>query len=99
MVENEYFSAVARIQKDRGQNVVSSGPYRVVRHPSYAGALLASLAQPFMLSTLWALIPAGATAAALVVRTYLEDRMLRRELAGYQGYAERTRYRLIPGVW
>jgi protein-S-isoprenylcysteine O-methyltransferase Ste14 len=99
MVENPYFSAVARIQKDRGQEVVTSGPYRVVRHPSYAGALLAALALPAMLDALWSLIPAATIALALAVRTALEDRMLRRELAGYEGYAERTRFRLVPGVW
>lgn len=99
MVENRYFSSVARIQADRGQQVVTSGPYRLVRHPSYAGAILAGLALPFMLSALWALIPAVAMAAAVAVRTGLEDQMLRAELAGYQDYAERTRYRLFPGLW
>jgi len=99
MVENRFFSAVARIQKDRGQEVVTSGPYRIVRHPSYAGAILASLAFPIMLDALWSLIPAVIMAGVLVVRTGLEDRMLIEELDGYQGYAEATRYRLMPGVW
>jgi protein-S-isoprenylcysteine O-methyltransferase Ste14 len=99
MVENRYFSAVARIQKDREQEVVTTGPYRIVRHPSYAGAVLASLALPFMLDALWSLIPAMIMAIGVIIRTALEDRMLREELEGYQSYAERTRYRLIPGVW
>jgi protein-S-isoprenylcysteine O-methyltransferase Ste14 len=99
MVVNPYFSAVARIQEDRGQEVVTSGPYRLVRHPSYAGALVASLAFPFMLDALWALIPAVGMAVALIVRTRLEDRMLLEELAGYEEYAEDTRHRLIPGLW
>lgn len=99
MVQNAYFSAVARIQEDRGQEVVTSGPYRIVRHPSYAGTLLATLALPVMLEALWALVPAMGMGAALVVRTALEDRMLRDDLQGYQDYAKRTRYRLIPGVW
>ena len=99
MVENQYFSAVARIQEDRGQEVVTTGPYRIVRHPSYAGTLLASLAFPFMVDAIWALIPALGMVMALVTRTALEDEMLRTELDGYQSYAERTRYRLIPGVW
>lgn len=98
-MENRYFSAVARIQEDRGQQVVTSGPYRFVRHPSYAGTLLASLAWPLMLDAAWALIPGTAMAVALVVRTALEDQMLREELEGYQSYAERTPSRLIPGVW
>jgi protein-S-isoprenylcysteine O-methyltransferase Ste14 len=99
MVENQYFSAVARIQKDRGQEVVTTGPYRIVRHPSYAGAVVASLALPLMLDAVWALIPAMILVVALTVRTGLEDRMLREELDGYQSYAERTRFRLIPGMW
>lgn len=99
MIENRYFSSVARIQKERGQRVVTTGPYRFVRHPSYAGAIVASLALPIMLETLWALIPALGMVGAVVLRTELEDRMLREELDGYQGYAERTRYRLLPGVW
>lgn len=99
MVENPYFSAVARIQEDRGQEVVTTGPYRVVRHPSYAGSVLASLAIPIMLDAIWALIPAMITAIGTIVRTALEDRMLRAELEGYQHYAEETPDRLIPGIW
>jgi len=99
MVANPYFSSVARIQKDRAQQVVTTGPYRFVRHPSYAGALLASVTLPFMLSALWALIPGMVLVAALVIRTYLEDRMLLQGLAGYRGYGEQTRYRLVPGLW
>ena len=99
MVINPFFSAVMRIQEDRGQVVVTSGPYRMMRHPSYAGALFAYLAFPVMLDALWALVPALVLVVALIIRTGLEDRMLRRELDGYQRYAEETRYRLVPGVW
>jgi protein-S-isoprenylcysteine O-methyltransferase Ste14 len=99
MVENAYFSSVARIQKDRGQEVVTTGPYRFVRHPAYAGAILAALAVPVMLDALWSLIPTVALVLALVVRTGLEDQMLREGLDGYQGYAGKTRYRLVPGLW
>ena len=99
MVANPYFSSVARIQDDRAQHVVTTGPYRFVRHPSYAGALLASLALPIMLGALWALIPGLLLVAALVVRTGLEDRMLLDGLAGYQRYARQTRFRLLPGLW
>jgi protein-S-isoprenylcysteine O-methyltransferase Ste14 len=98
-VVNRYFSAVARIQQDRGQVVVTTGPYRIVRHPSYAGALVASLALPIMLDAIWALVPALVMVVALVIRTGLEDRMLRDELDGYESYAEETPYRLLPGLW
>jgi protein-S-isoprenylcysteine O-methyltransferase Ste14 len=99
MVVNRWFSAVARIQHDRGQEVVTTGPYRIVRHPSYAGALLASLALPVMLNAIWSLVPAMAMVVALVIRTSFEDQMLRKELDGYQRYSEETLYRLIPGLW
>jgi protein-S-isoprenylcysteine O-methyltransferase Ste14 len=99
MVENRFFSSVVRIQADRGQYVVTSGPYRIVRHPSYAGAILASLALPFMLDALWSLIPALAMVTAMAIRTALEDRVLGEELDGYQSHAAHTRYRLFPGVW
>ena len=99
MVANPYFSSVARIQADRAQQVVTTGPYRFVRHPSYAGALLAAVALPVMLSALWALIPGLLLIAALVVRTGLEDRMLLDGLEGYRRYARQTRFRLLPGLW
>jgi protein-S-isoprenylcysteine O-methyltransferase Ste14 len=99
MVVNRYFSSVARIQQDRGQVVITAGPYCYVRHPSYAGAGLSYLALPFMLDALWALVPTLGALIALVIRTRLEDQMLREELDGYQRYAEETPYRLLPGLW
>ena len=99
LVVNRFFSGMARIQAERGQVVVDSGPYRIVRHPGYAGGGLAFLATPVLLGSLWGLIPALGTLALIVVRTSLEDRMLQDELPGYRGYAARTRYRLIPGIW
>jgi protein-S-isoprenylcysteine O-methyltransferase Ste14 len=70
-----------------------------VRHPGYLGTILLHWGAPFMLNSLWALIPAAMITLVLVVRTLLEDRTLHAELPGYQEYAERVRYRLLPGVW
>ncbi len=99
MVANRFFSAVVRIQTDRGQTVVTSGPYRFVRHPGYAGGMLAWLAAPLALGSLWALLPALVMVFPMVIRTALEDRMLQVELPGYREYAQEIRYRLVPGVW
>jgi protein-S-isoprenylcysteine O-methyltransferase Ste14 len=99
MLENRYFSAVVRIQKDRGQKVVSTGPYQFVRHPSYIGGEIVFLCIPFILNSLWTLIPAGAIIAGYVIRTAIEDRTLQAELEGYSEYARRVRYRLLPGIW
>ena len=99
LVENRYFSGVVRIQSDRGHRVVSSGPYRWMRHPGYAGALWTYLATPLLLGSMWALLPTFFTMAVLVIRTRLEDRTLKEELDGYRDYAARVRYRLLPGLW
>ena len=99
LIENRFFSGVVRIQKDRGHRVVSTGPYRFIRHPGYAGALWAYLATPVLLDSMWAFIPAFLLVAVLVLRTTLEDRTLQQELLGYKEFAETTRFRLIPGLW
>lgn len=99
MLANPFFSAVVRIQRDRGQAVISKGPYRLVRHPGYLGMLLANLATPILLDAPWAFVPIGVVAVLLVLRTLLEDRTLRAELPGYEDYARATRARLLPGLW
>jgi protein-S-isoprenylcysteine O-methyltransferase Ste14 len=99
MITNAYFSTAVRIQDDRGHAVCDSGPYRFVRHPGYVGACLQCLAAPIMLGSLWALIPGVLGILSLIARTALEDDMLQEELGGYQEYAGRVRYRLLPGVW
>jgi protein-S-isoprenylcysteine O-methyltransferase Ste14 len=99
MAVNRYYSAVVRIQQDRGQTVVTDGPYRFVRHPSYATGNVASLMIPILLGSLWALIPCGLVVLGTIIRTALEDKTLLEELDGYAEYAARVRYRLLPGVW
>ena len=99
MASNAFFVATVRIQTERQHSVTSSGPYRFVRHPGYHGTILLHLGTPFMLNSLWALIPAILTILVLIVRTRLEDKTLQTDLPGYTEYAERVRYRLFPGLW
>jgi protein-S-isoprenylcysteine O-methyltransferase Ste14 len=96
---NAFFSKIVRIQKDRGHAVATGGPYRYVRHPGYVGTIAFELATPIMLGSVWALIPGGLGALLLIIRTVLEDRTLLEELDGYKDYAQRVRYRLLPGIW
>jgi protein-S-isoprenylcysteine O-methyltransferase Ste14 len=99
MGSNAFFSEGVRIQQERGHRVATGGPYRYVRHPGYAGAIAAGIATPFLLGSLWGLIPAIISAALYVVRTGLEDKTLMEELPGYREYAQQTRYRLLPRLW
>jgi protein-S-isoprenylcysteine O-methyltransferase Ste14 len=99
MATNQFFSGVVRIQEERGHVVVSHGPYALVRHPGYVGVILAMVGAPLMLGSVWALIPAAATVGVIVIRTAHEDLTLTRDLAGYETYAQRVRYRLLPGIW
>src|SRR5512137_397242 len=98
LVENKFFSGVVRIQTDRGHTVCDSGPYRIMRHPGYAGNILALAGIVLARDSLWTIIPAVAALVITVLRTALEDRTLRSELPGYKEYAERVRYRLLPGI-
>ena len=99
MLSNEYFETKVRIQKDRGQTVATSGPYRYVRHPGYVGLILQLLATPIALGSWWGVVPAFCATGMFIVRTALEDKTLKEELDGYRDYAERVRYRLVPGLW
>jgi len=99
LAENRFFSSTVRIQTDRGHVVCDTGPYRVVRHPGYAGSVLALPGIVLALGSLWTLVPAAVALIISVIRTALEDRTLQQELPGYQGYAQRVRYRLIPGIY
>jgi protein-S-isoprenylcysteine O-methyltransferase Ste14 len=99
LLENRFFSGVVRIQKDRGHHVISSGPYQIIRHPGYAGTLWAYIFTPVLLDSVWAFIPVVLLVGVLILRTTLEDRTLQAELPGYREYVQKTRYRLLPGIW
>jgi protein-S-isoprenylcysteine O-methyltransferase Ste14 len=99
MVENPFFEPTVRIQEDRGHRVVSTGPYAVVRHPGYLSGILWTSSIPLIIGSLYAFIPAVLYGVLMVLRTHLEDRTLKDELAGYEEYSEKVRYRLFPGIW
>jgi protein-S-isoprenylcysteine O-methyltransferase Ste14 len=99
MASNPFFSQVVRIQTDRGHTVSTGGPYRYVRHPSYAAMVLFELALSTLLASWWAVIVGGLCSILFILRTALEDRTLQAGLPGYADYAQRVRYRLAPGIW
>jgi protein-S-isoprenylcysteine O-methyltransferase Ste14 len=96
---NPFFEPGVRIQTERKQRVIDSGPYGLVRHPGYVGALLAFAGVPLALGSLWGLVPAAIAAVFLIVRTAWEDRLLKENLPGYSDYTRRVRFRLMPGLW
>jgi protein-S-isoprenylcysteine O-methyltransferase Ste14 len=99
MASNPFFSQVVRIQSERDHAVATNGPYRCVRHPSYTGMIVFELGMSTLLASWWALLAAGVCSLLIILRTLLEDRTLRAELDGYGEYANRVRYRLLPGIW
>ncbi len=99
MLSNAFFSQIFRIQPERGHAVATAGPYRLVRHPGYAGVILFELGAATLLASWWALLASGICTLLLILRTALEDRTLQSELSGYVDYARRVRYRLLPGIW
>jgi protein-S-isoprenylcysteine O-methyltransferase Ste14 len=95
--ENAYAASVVTVEE--GQKVITTGPYRYLRHPMYAGMLVMTLATPLALGSYWAWIPCAFFLPWLYLRIQREERKLVRELAGYQEYRDKTRYRILPGVW
>jgi protein-S-isoprenylcysteine O-methyltransferase Ste14 len=97
---NRFFSSVIRIQSDRGQVVITTGPYAVIRHPGYLGGIVVMVASGIALdSWLATAMLAVFTLPFLLRRAVTEDRVLRAELPGYQAYAAQVRWRLMPGIW
>jgi protein-S-isoprenylcysteine O-methyltransferase Ste14 len=97
--ENSFLSPVVRIQEERGQKVISTGPYHVVRHPMYAAALLLFVGTSLLLGSWIGLLAAAPLVIAMARRAVLEEQTLRRELEGYEAYMGQVKYRLVPGVW
>lgn len=98
-VVNSFFEVSVRIQSDRGQQVITTGPYAYIRHPGYIAGSLLAIGCALALGSFWALLPAAIVVVTMLVRTNLEDATLQRELPGYAEFAARTRYKWIPGVW
>ncbi|WP_175422066.1 methyltransferase family protein [Agrobacterium tumefaciens] len=96
---NPFFEPGVRIQSERGQRVITSGPYGIVRHPGYTAAIAMFTGIPPALGSWVALLPAALAIALLILRTGREDRLLQAELPGYADYARERRYRLFPGIW
>lgn len=99
MAENTHFETTVRIQHERDHKVISTGPYRIVRHPGYAGLIIANFGSTMILGSVYGFITALATLIVLGIRTWLEDRTLAAELDGYQAYREKVKYRLFPFIW
>jgi len=99
VLENPFAIVVVRVQRERGQHVITTGPYQFVRHPMYAGAIFFFIGTPLLLGSWYGLIGALIMIALFGVRITIEERALRAELEGYAEYAADVPYRLIPGVW
>lgn len=97
--ENAYLTPTVRIQEERGHTVVSTGLYRYIRHPMYAGCHLFFIGMPLLLGSLWGLLLAPVLIGLFFRRAVLEERVLRRELPGYELYMAQVNYRFIPHVW
>ncbi len=99
MASNQFFASTVRIQTDRNHRVETKGPYQHIRHPGYTGGIVCMLMTPIALGSIVALIPSILVICGFIVRTSLEDRMLRKELEGYEVFSKDVRYRLFPGIW
>lgn len=99
MIENSFAAPVVKIQDERGQKVITTGPYAYVRHPMYSGAILFFAGTALLLGSWWGLASVLFFIALLAIRTFIEEQALRTGLRGYDDYAARVRYKLIPMIW
>ena len=98
-VSNSHFILTYRNDKLSQQRVCTIGPYRYIRHPAYLSAIIYSLCYPFILGSLFSLIPMLLNVVLLIIRTYYEDKTLKIELTGYNEYSRKTKYKLFPYIW
>jgi len=99
VLENKYFEETSRIQNNREQTVIKTGPYKIIRHPGYSGIVIWAIASYLMFGTLAVGIVSFVIIVIICIRTYMEDKMLKDELTGYLEYSQTVKYRLIPFVW
>jgi protein-S-isoprenylcysteine O-methyltransferase Ste14 len=99
LLHNPFFEGTVRIQLDRDQFVINTGPYKYIRHPGNLGMIIGSLPMPFAFGSAYAIIPAAIMIILIIIRTSLEDKALLNELDGYYEYARRVKYRLFPYIW
>jgi protein-S-isoprenylcysteine O-methyltransferase Ste14 len=97
--ENSFASPVVKVQAARHHRVISSGPYAFVRHPMYSGIMLFFFGVPLLLGSWWGVAIAPVFAILFAIRARIEERALVEGLPDYADYAERVRYRLVPGLW
>jgi protein-S-isoprenylcysteine O-methyltransferase Ste14 len=97
--ENTFAALVVKVQKERAQTVITTGPYRYVRHPMYAGMIFYLFCAPLLFGSWWGLLWGCALLGLFAIRILIEEGTLRKELQGYNEYAARVRYRLVPLVW
>jgi protein-S-isoprenylcysteine O-methyltransferase Ste14 len=97
--ENPYLSPAIRVQEERGQKVVTTGPYHYIRHPYYAATILFFLGTTMMLGSWYGLIPGLALTVLVVIRSFMEERTLQKELEGYDEYMKQVKHRFIPYIW
>ncbi len=99
MKENPYAAKVIEIQKERGQKVISTGPYAYVRHPMYLGMFIFFASLPIALGSYYALVPALGIVAVVLIRIPREEEVLAKGLAGYKAYMKKVKWRIVPRIW
>ena len=99
MLVNRHFETNVRIQKDRHHEVITSGPYRMIRHPGYLAFILATFGIPFIIGSHWGFFNATMGTVLILIRTYKEDQTLQSELDGYKSYSQSVKWRIFPGIW